>query len=359
MHATRLLLTAALLCLAPIAEARGLKLGYNQAWIEGSYGHDLTDRFDADAWERIMQRTREGGGSAVRVWILEGRDKEGVIWQGHRPAGVQPVLLTNLRTLVGLAERHHVQIYWTLVSANWPEHWPKGTIASERQYNVFNDKYGHGALFRARVVRPILEVLNEKPRVNFAFDIMNEVQGSVRAHFWSDGWTGARKFLRAMTAFIHANAPGLKVTASSGHHTAAWDILVGRYDGVGLDFYDIHVYDDDGEIPFARFLAWHARSQGLPIIVGEFGQKDDADDPALQAEVTRNVLREARRFGFKAAFAWRLEDEQKNGRRFSFYDDDRPRPALNVMRAAAGLPAIDLTPAARCRGAAGAVRQSQ
>lgn len=359
MHATRLLLTAALLCLAPIAEARGLKLGYNQAWIEGSYGHDLTDRFDADAWERIMQRTREGGGSAVRVWILEGRDKEGVIWQGHRPAGVQPVLLTNLRPWSAWPSGTTFRSTGRWSAPTGPSTGPRGRSRPSANTTCSTTKHGHGALFRARVVRPILEVLNEKPRVNFAFDIMNEVQGSVRAHFWSDGWTGARKFLRAMTAFIHANAPGLKVTASSGHHTAAWDILVGRYDGVGLDFYDIHVYDDDGEIPFARFLAWHARSQGLPIIVGEFGQKDDADDPALQAEVTRNVLREARRFGFKAAFAWRLEDEQKNGRRFSFYDDDRPRPALNVMRAAAGLPAIDLTPAARCRGAAGAVRQSQ
>jgi len=352
------LLAAALLALASIAQAGELTIGYNQAWIDGSYGHDLTDRFDADAWERILRRTREGGGSALRVWILEGRDKEGVVWDGHRPVGVQPELLANLRALIGLAERHRVQLYWTLLSANWPAHWPKGTIASERQHNVFNDKYGHGALFRERVLGPILQVLTEKPQVNYGLDLMNEVQGSVRAHFWPDGWAGARAFLRAMTAYVHAHAPGLKVTASSGHHTAAWDLLRGRFDGLGLDFYDVHVYEDAGRIPWGRLLAWHARRRGLPIVVGEFGQQDAADDPALQARVTRSLLRRARQLGFSAAFAWRLEDRQAHDLRFSFYEGDRARPALNAMRAAAGLPPIDLAAPPSSRGLTGAVRGS-
>lgn len=327
------LLTGLLLLAAGPAQGRDLVVGYNQAWLEGAYGHDLTDRFDAAAWRRILTRTREGGGCAVRVWLLEGSAKEGVRWRGHEPLGLEPAFLANLRTLVDLAHEERVRLYWTLLSANWPAHWPKGTLESERQYNVFNDKYGHGTLFRERVLGPILDVIAERPRATFALDLMNEVQGSVRTWFWSDGWTGARRFMRTTAAFAHRRCPWLKVTVSSGHHTAADDVLAGRFDGLGLDFYDVHVYTDDGRIPQGAALARHARRQGAPIVVGEFGQASEQVDDALQARVTRGILADARRLGFTAAFAWRLEDRQEGGRRFSFYDGDRAPPALDVMRA--------------------------
>jgi len=343
------LLLLASLCCASSAEAQELRVGYNQAWIEGSYGHDLTDRFDPGAWERILRRTRLGGGSVVRIWLLEGKAKEGVIWDGHRPMGVEPALLSNLRALIARAEAERVQIYWALLDGNWPEHWAKG-IDSERQFNVFNDRYGYGTEFRERVLAPILRVLSERPQVNYAFDMLNEVQGGVSAGFWPEGWRGAKRFMAATSAFVHAHAPALKVTASSGHHSAAWDLLCGRFDGVGLDFYDVHAYSDTGKIRYGRFLARHARRRGLPIVLGEFGQKSKSRDPALQAQVVRKALANARRLGFAAALAWRLEDEQAHDLRFSFYDGDRARPALDVMRAAAGLP-----PLGTAAGLAGAI----
>ena len=323
------------------AEAQGLTIGYNQGWIEGGWGHDLTDRFDATAWTRVLRRTRQGGGSVLRAWILEGKAKEGVVWSGHRPEGVDPRLLENLRTLSGLAEAEGVRIYWTLLNGNWAKHWAKG-VEFERQFNVFNDKFGHGALFRERVLAPILRVLQERPQVNYGLDLLNEVQGSVRADVWPDGWAGAKRFVAVTSAFVHAQAPGLKVTASSGHHRASWDVLCGRFDGLGLDFYAVHVYSDSGTIPFAVFLARHARQRQLPLVIGEFGQASPHVDPTLQACVTAGVLEQAKRLGVSAVFAWRLEDEQAHDRRFSFYDGARPRPALNVMRAAAGLPPLDL-----------------
>lgn len=343
----RALLLALLLCLAwsPLAQGQGRTLGYNQGWIDGSWGRDLTDRFEVSAWERILRRTKQGGGSAVRIWLLEGKSKEGVIWDGHRPVGVEPSLLANLRVLIALAEAEGVQIYWTLLDGNW--HWDTGSGAQgvefERQFNVFNDRYGHGALFRQRVLGPILQVLNERPGVNYALDLVNEVQGAVREGFWPDRWSGARRFLETTTSFVHGRAPTLKVTASSGHHSASWDLLCGRFDGLGFDFYDVHVYSDSGRIKQGWFLARHARRQGLPIVLGEFGQKSKQSDPALQARVVRRALAHAKRLGFAGVFAWRLEDRQAHDLRFSFYDGDQPRPALDVMRAAAGLSPVDRT----------------
>tara|TARA_R110002072_G_scaffold7156_1_gene39288 strand:- start:1250 stop:2323 length:1074 start_codon:yes stop_codon:yes gene_type:complete len=336
-----LLLALLFACLgwAPLAEGQELRIGYNQGWIDGSYGHDLTDRFDAGAWARILRRTRTGGGSVVRIWLLEGKAKEGVIWDGHRPAGVDPTLLSNLHALIAMAETERVQIYWALLDGNWPEHWAKG-VDSERQFNVLNDRFGYGTEFRERVLAPILQVLGERPQVNYAFDMLNEVQGGVSAGFWPDGWRGARRFMAETSAFVRAHAPALKVTASSGHHTAAWDLLRGRFDRVGLDFYDVHVYSDTGKIRYGWFLARHARRKGLPIVLGEFGQASKSVDPALQARVVRRSLADAKRLGFAAALAWRLEDEQAHDLRFSFYDGAQARPALQTMREAAGLPPL-------------------
>lgn len=338
---------------APAAQGQDFRVGYNQGWIDGSYAHDLTDRFEVAAWERILRRTREGGGSVVRIWLLEGKTKEGVRWDGHRPIGVEPALLANLRVLVALAAAEGVQIYWALLDGNWFDHWAKG-IDSERQYNVLSDRYGHGGLFRERVLGPILDVLRERPEVNYALDLMNEIQGGVRGGFFAEGWKGARRFMSSMSAFVHARAPGLKVTASSGHHTAAWDLLRGRFDGVGLDFYDLHVYSDSGKIPYGWFLARRARRKGMPLVLGEFGQKSQAIDDALQARVVRRAIADAKRLGFAAVLAWRLEDRQAHDLRFSFYAGDRPRPALNAMREASGL--APLSPAGASAGLTGALR---
>ncbi|HBP16653.1 MAG TPA: hypothetical protein DEA08_02520 [Planctomycetes bacterium] len=331
------------LTLGTLAEGQGFGVGYNQGWIDGSWGHDLTDRFDVSAWERVLRRTREGGGTVLRVWLLEGQAKEGVLWDGHAPLGVEPALLRNLRVLIALAEAEGVQLYWTLFDGNWQDHWAKG-LDFDRHFNVLNDRYGHGALFRARVLGPILRVLNERPSVNYGFDLMNEVQGAIKAGCWPDRWRGARRFIELTTTFARGYVPTLRITASSGHHSASWDLLLGRFDGLGLDFYDVHAYTDSGRIKRGWFLARHARRRGLPIVLGEFGQKRRRLDPSLQAAVVRRATADAKRLGFAAALAWRLEDSQPHDLRFSFYDGDRPRPALNEMRAAAGLAPLPTAP---------------
>ena len=134
--------------------------------------------------------------------------------------------------------------------------------------------------------------------------------GAVRVWFWSDGWKGARRWMRRTVSFVHRRAPGLRVTVSSGHHTWARDVLRGRFDGVGLDFLDVHVYTNGTRIPHGAALARHARRRGIPIVVGEFGQKKEGVDTDLQARVTRGILSDAKRLGFRAVFAWRLEDQQ-------------------------------------------------
>jgi len=330
----RPLLLAPFLLLVLSAPCSAQTLGYNLGWIEGKYGRDLTTAFDEADWRRVLRRTRVGGGAALRVWLFEGQQKEGVVWSGHRPDGLDPSFLRNTARVIELAREEQVQIYWTAFTANWAPNWERGTIHSERHYNLLNDRYGHGQRFREVVLAPLLDLLARNPDVTWGFDLMNEVQGSTRPWFWSDGWIGARKWIREWAAFVQGRCPGIQVTASSGHHTASVDILSGRFDGLGLDFLDVHVYSDRGTIPLGWWLARHARRQGIPLVVGEVGQKGDTNDPAFQARLLARFLDHARERGVAAVFPWRLEDAQRDGARFTFWEPDgEPRPAVDVMRA--------------------------
>ena len=66
----------------------------------------------------------------------------------------------------------------------------------------------------------------------------------------------------------------------AGHHVL----------GTTAEVLDIHAYDDTGSIPFGDLLRNHARSQGVPIVLGEFGQKTEKVDPVLQAKVVSGFL---------------------------------------------------------------------
>ena len=52
------------------------------------------------------------------------------------------------------------------------------------------------------------------------------------------------------------------------------------------------------------------------------------------ARVTEDVLRDAGRLGFAAAFAWRLLENREGHARFGFFmgDAETPRPAVAVIR---------------------------
>jgi hypothetical protein len=206
-----------------------------------------------------------------------------------------------------------------------------------RLYNIYNDKYGYGDAFRANVLGPILDAIRSRPDAVWAIDLVNEVEGSVAVWFWSDGWPGARRYLRTTALFTKAAAPGIPVTASAGWGDAAKDILSGKFDDLGLDFYDVHQYTNSPGISKGHDLAGHARAHGMPIVVGEFGQKKKGVDPQLQARIARGVLDDALRLGFAGALSWRLEDRQPDGVRFSSYDGNTPRPIVSEMQRVAAL----------------------
>jgi hypothetical protein len=328
MRAAVLLLV---LACAGVARADDFVVGYNQAWQDGKFGTDLSSRFDEAEWRKTLARTRESGGSVLRVWLFEGAPMDGVAFAGSRAVGVDPAFLRNVRRLAELAAAEQVQIYWTGHDGNSPGNLA-GNADSERFRAVLGDASGSGVAFREKVLAPVLDAIRSKPGTVYAFDVINEVEGAVKARFFADRWEGARRYIAATTAFVHSQAPGVRVASSAGHGEAAADVLAGRFDGLDLDLLDVHLYQDDESVAEGPKLVAHARALGVPIILGEVGQAKKGVDPALQARVLRGILADAKHQGFAAVLAWRLVDTQPADVRFSFWDGDRPRPAIEEMK---------------------------
>ncbi|MHC4390911.1 MAG: hypothetical protein ACYS22_06290 [Planctomycetota bacterium] len=315
------------------ANAQGFVTGYNQAWIGESYGHDLSASFDAAAVDRVMQSIAAGGGQVVRMWLFEGRTKEGVIWQHGLPADVDPAFLRNVGHVMSAARRHGLLVYWTGFDGNW--FWDRRGSEYDGHWNILNERWGAGDAFREYVLGPVLDQLTLDADIVYGLDLINEVQGMVATWDFTDGWAGARTFLRNTARFADRHSPWLAVTASSGHHTGVDDLLAGRFSGLGLDFFDVHVYSDTGRIPKADRLARLARRQGLPMVLGEFGQSTARVDDALQARVTAGFLIDAWRHGFKAALGWRFDDERRSASHsphHSYLRAGRPRLAVRYVR---------------------------
>lgn len=285
-------------------------VGVNQAWYENAYGHDLaTKNPDVAGWKSLFGLAKQHGIQSVRIWVFEGRKLEGVRWAEGLPTGVDPYLLKNVDTLGQLAHKHGMTIYWTLLEGNFPN------------TEVLSDRATADA-FREKVLRPFLNVVAAERDAVFAIDLINEVEGAIKAQVWGAderrAWQRARAFMKRTTAFVHETVPGLRVTASAGHHTAVDDVLAGHFDGLGFDLLDVHVYVDRPVVPHGKALSIHARRQGVPIVLGECGPEardTKAHDPVWrkhQARITAGLLRDAESLGFQGAFPWRLEDPKEH-----------------------------------------------
>jgi hypothetical protein len=188
---------------------------------------------------------------------------------------------------VGRAQEEGLRLYLCL-SAGYGENSFPSPIQNEGQQDAYIE----------HAVKPITQRLKGNSAI-FAFDIINEIESEVFA-------TGRHKvtheqaqaFIRRCARTIKSEDP--KRLVSSGSGFTGWKaVQEGHYKGLGLDFYDIHVYTDDGYLPHVREL-----NVDKPVIIGECGQKTRKDDDALQQRVVPAILRNALEKGYAGCFIW-------------------------------------------------------
>lgn len=303
-------------------------VGYNEAWFGAGFGSDLTTSYDAKIVKTTFDGIVKAGGRVVRVWLFEGR--EGLVLGSGAPQiqGVDPQLLAHVGELLDAARARGLWVYLTLLDANGM---PQDAGALRDFYwNLLNDKYGEGSAYQTNVLAPVLAVLDAHKDVVYGLDVVNEIEAARIHSFWTDPFGGPRGYIQRTTAFIKSKSPWLKVTSTAGWDVGALDISTGFFSGLGLDFYDLHVYDDAGAIAGAAQVCQRAQQDGVPVILGEFGQKTHVTDDALQTSTTQAFLQNAKASCFKGALAWRYDAQEAY---WNFVrDDGSSRPAVSVMQ---------------------------
>ena len=313
--------------------SNGFVIGYNQAWFHNLFNSSLSpDRalgitksdFDLDYLKSMFSGIKAAGGSVVRFWLV--MDQEGLILGTTSPQtqDIEPEMLTNIENLLKVARDNDIQIYFTILEMCDQ----KDTVPQQEQtyyYNLFNNKNGEADRFNKVALLPILQKLNAyRPQV-YAIDLYNEIMFAVQNGFFDNGWQGAQNWIRNTAKFIHDNSSWVSVTTTIDPDN------LNQLSGLGLDFYDIHIYTDRLKPADINPSVQKAKADGKPIILGEYGQGSSDLNDTLQLNTTASFLNVAQAAGFTAALAWRYDSSADD--QWTFFEKDGSlRPAVNVIK---------------------------
>ncbi len=348
--------------LVPFTGRDRFVFGANLAWLDGQYDHDFgsnflytparsayldpthTDyRIRLQNLETYFEHMRKGFECrVVRVWVFEGW--EGLIHSGSTVA-MDAVLQTSVQKILEIAEIKDLYIYWCLLTSK-PEH-----RAFPMDSWIINSARNPGSSpFLNRALLSFCLAIQGHPRT-FAIDVMNEPEKYVARGNVS--WDVMRTYIRESCRKIKGYL-GQSVLVSCGSKGTGW---VGEttfvetmrnYIGLGLDFYDFHIYNDTGDLPMSYdnlYKELHTATQLLdkPCIVGECGQKRTGFLDDFQKGVVTNFMQQAWHLGFGGCLVWNynynnFEYVKRNIDHYHslIYRNGSARPVAGPMSAFAG-----------------------
>jgi hypothetical protein len=261
--------------------------GVNLPAFEAQTGHDLGKNpfrpgdavwYKADAVDKQFQELADIGFNVIKMPLFE--NGEGLKVKDGSVSGLDETFTKNLEDLVERARAHKVKLYLAFTDG-----WPQGLK------NPASDKKAQDAYFK-NAVGPIARKFKANEGV-FAFDFATNASGLTMAaapalagkestEAKAVTWDQARAFIKSGIEVIKKQDPERLVTSGGA---SLESIGKGQYANLGLDFYDLKVFSDKGELPIARELRLDR-----PVIVGSFGQSagelsDEAQASALKAFV--------------------------------------------------------------------------
>jgi hypothetical protein len=289
--------------------------GINLPWFDGQYGHDLGPDPTHPQWKvwynpprvtRYFEDIHKIGFRVVRIWLME-RAQGWVVDQDGIITGLDAVFLQNLDDLVKRAGDENLKLYLCLTTTWLGVNYPS-PVKDQRQQTAYLEK----------AVKPIARRFKGN-NVVFAFDIFNEIESEVRDKKTAQvSLAEAQSFIRKNVQAIKAEDPRRLVSAGSGW--GDWkNVKDGHYRNMGLDFYDIHVYRDDGFLPHVRDL-----NVDKPVIVGECGQSTNKEDDEVQKTCLSAFLQNAVEKGYAGCFPWDYGPKSKHLRILRENGDRKP-----------------------------------
>jgi hypothetical protein len=268
-------------------------VGANLPWLH--YGID----FGANAWRpqggvADLAQTREldttfatlaaSGVRAIR-WFLFCDGRAGIEFDpSGRPRRLDPFVFRDIDAALTAAQRHGLRVLFVLLDFVWsdPARVVRGVQLGGRSA-VLQDAEARRALLD-NVLRPVLKHYGSE-RTILAWDLINEPE-------WIRTLTSDQlyDFLGEAVSLVHANATQPVTIGSAG---ARWRTF---YEGLGLDFYQVHWYDAlTGQPPLETPVTELGFDR--PVILGEFPtQGSKRSMPA--------ILDVAHAAGYAGAFYW-------------------------------------------------------
>jgi endo-1,4-beta-mannosidase len=300
--------------------------GVNLPWFDDDFSHDLgpnpfhpNDKiwYTPDVVDADYKDISDSGLKVVRLWVFEGGEGLQFDKDGYT-TGLDSTFVNNLKDVVDKAKAHGLKLYMCL-SGSWKDLPVKSPILDPKAQTAYIDN----------AVVPIAKLFRGEHGI-FAFDVMNEIESDVagKEGNWTDKgatWDQARAFIRANVQAIKKTDPGRLVSSGSGWHN--WEnVQKGHYSGLGLDFYDVHQYDDKGDLPIAKDL-----KADKPIILGEFGQSSKKWDDDAQKNADSAFVRAALAKGYAGFLVWTYGHKGSEEVHSLIGKDGQHRPAFQAI----------------------------
>ena len=299
----------------------GFTVGYNEAWIENNYGNWLASNplFSEPSGfignpttspvNTVFLGMANGNAKIVRIFLFPAvqgiRIKTSASPQTQ---GLTGEFLGNLSTVFSWARNNHLKLYITALNANdanvaTPSNYP----ALHTYYqNLFSNSVETNA-YETLVLAPILSLMSQNKDVIYGFDLIDEIEAAINAGYFSNYWIGARAWIQNMTTYVTSKASWLPVTSTAGWGYAVQEVTLGLFSRLGLNYYDVHIYSDSGQYSGQTVLCSKTKSDNLPIVLGEFGQKSTTLSDTIQNTATIYFLYGAKLSCFSSALAWKYE----------------------------------------------------
>ena len=337
MRACRGLLVLAVLCLVWVAhvgaaadrEAAPFVVGCNLPWLDGKMGWDIGDHaewgvgFDAESARAHFADMQRMGVSVVRWWLFADC-RAGIVFDASgAPTGVQPEVFDRLDFIMDeLCPQYGIQMYWCLLSS----------LKDTGHTGIITDVATRRAYIE-NVVTPVAERYGAHPSL-FAFDLMNEPEADVAARNGNGNgtrtgtdWATMRAFLSECASAVHTASLGARVSVGSGWRGFD-NVRAGLYGGLGLDFYDIHLYMDYTGPPSVASL-----DLDLPCLIGEYNvTRATAGDPRRQADIVARFLAGAEEAGYMGTLLWSYDHPATESPFGLLRPDGAWKPVAKVMR---------------------------
>ena len=363
----------------------GFTVGYDEAWIENNYGNWLTSNplfglpsafslASGSALNSMLLGMAQGNAQVIRVFLfpaVQGIQINTTVTSLTSPTpmtiGPTADLTASNGSLGSLASLlQWVQSYNSANNTNIKLYLTALNGADMNVVNASNNPILHLYYqrlisnnyeifaYETKVLAPILELLSQYQDVVYGFDLINEIEGAINAGYFSNNWTGARAWIASMAYDVTTAFPWLPVTSTAGYGREVQEVTLGYFTGLHLSFYDVHIYSDTGTYSGQTALCARVKVDGLPIVLGEFGQNSSTVSDSIQNTATTNFLEGAKNSCFSGALAWKYESTSAEPW-YSYLYVNLPVPSTGGALSAppcpaqqAGLPASEQAPGPAC-----------